>query len=157
MFSLFSSLSVSLSLFLSPTLLPLLIFARTDGGRAQYGSSFVSVSLAFSSRLDKPVSCFYAARIEHVKGQGFRTVQKGRRWMMHSPSLLVHHDAKDRSKGNGQMSKIPVCWQEGRSTQATSKFISDLGRLTSENKNGSIIVDNLARNAESGNMSKRIR
>lgn len=94
----------------SPTLLPLLIFARTDGSRAQYGSSFVSVSLAFSSRLDKPVSCFYAARIEHVKGQGFRTVQKGRRWMMHSLSLLVYHDAKDRSKGNGQMSKIPVCW-----------------------------------------------
>jgi hypothetical protein len=109
-FSLLFSVCLSVSLFLSPTLLPLLIFARTDGSRAQYGSSFVSVSLAFSSRLDKPVSCFYAARIEHVKGQGFRTVQKGRRWMMHSPSLLVHHDAKDRSKGNGQMSKIPVCW-----------------------------------------------
>lgn len=108
--SLLFSVCLSLSLFLSLTLLPLLIFARTDGSRAQYGSSFVSVSLAFSSRLDKPVSCFYAARIEHVKGQGFRTVQKGRRWMMHSPSLLVHHDAKDRSKGNGQMSKIPVCW-----------------------------------------------
>jgi hypothetical protein len=60
-------------------------------------------------------------------------------------------------KEMGKCPRFRFAGTEGRSTQATSKFISDLGRLTSENKNGSIIVDNLARNAESGNMSKRIR
>lgn len=62
-------------------------------------------------------------------------------------------------KEMGKCPRFRFAGTEGsRSTQATSKFISDLGRLTSENKNGSIIVDNLeARNAESGNLSKRIR